>query len=110
MIQFQDLKMSNEAATKWANSSIDTKIVIRLAFSNFLGTPALIADYEDLSVTGGGINAKLFRLRIGYARFLLMFLELINEFIVLDFDLQDGDNEHLDRSPVAALPPTPAPP
>jgi hypothetical protein len=110
MIQFQDLKMSNEAAAKWANATIDAKIVIRLAFSNLLNKAELIADYENLSITGGVLNVELFRLRVRYANFLLMFLELMNEFIVLDFDLQDGESEHLDLSPIDALPPTPAPP
>lgn len=56
--------MSNEAAAKWANSSIDAQIVIRLSFSNLLSKPELIAYYEDLSVTGSGLNAQLFRLKI----------------------------------------------
>jgi hypothetical protein len=102
--------MSNEAANKWANSSIDAQIVIRISFSYLLSNPALIADYEDLSITGGGINAQLFRLRVGYVTFLLMFLEMIDDFVVLDFDLQDDESERLDRSSVSALPPTPAPP
>ena len=110
MVRFQDLQMSNEAAIKWASSSIDTQIVIRLSFSNLFSKPELIADYEDLSITGSGINAQLFRLRVGYVSFLLMFLEFINEFIILDFDLRDDENEHLDRSSVPALSPTPASP
>jgi hypothetical protein len=75
-----------------------------------LSKPELVANYEDLSITGAGLNVELFRLRVGYANVLLMFLELMNEFIVLDFDLQDGESEHLDLGPIDALPPTPAPP
>lgn len=37
-----------------------------------------------------------------------MFLDLINEFVVLDFDLRDDESEHLERSSVSTLPPTPA--
>ena len=104
--------MSNEAANKLATSTIDTRIVLNLAFSNLLSRPELVADYEDLSITAGGLNLQLFNFRIGYASFLLMIIDSIDDFIVLDFDVQDGDSVHLDRSLAVALPPpaTPAPP
>jgi hypothetical protein len=111
MIRFQDLRMSYEAKNKWAKASIDTQIVIRLAFADIIRRPELAAYYEDFSVTAGGLFLEIFIFRIGYAIFLLMMMEGLNEFIVLDFDLQDGDSAHLGPSPVAALPPpTLAPP
>jgi hypothetical protein len=112
MIRFQDLRMSNEAKNKWAKASIDTQIVIRMAFADIIRSPQLVAYYEDFSVTAGGLFLEFFIFRIGYAIFFLMMMEGLNEFIVLDFDLRDGDSADLGPSPVAALPPppTPAPP
>lgn len=112
MIRFQDLRMSNEAKNKWANAPIDTQIVIRMAFSDILRRPELVAYYDDFSVNAGGLFLEFFVFRVGYAIFFMMMMDGLNEFIVLDFDLQDGDSAHLGRSPVAALPPppTPAPP
>jgi hypothetical protein len=110
MIRFQDLKMSNEAQNKWAGSSIDTQIVTRMAFADIIKRPELVADYEDFSVNIGGLLLEFFRFRIGYAIFFLMMMDGSDEFIVLDFDFQDGDSAHVAHNPVAALPPPPAPP
>lgn len=110
MVRFQDLIMSNEAANKWANSAIDTQIVIKIAFYDILKRPELVADYADLNITTGDISIELFRFKIGYVIFVLMMMQGFDEFIVLDFDVQDGDSAHVEHS-VAALPlPTPAPP
>ena len=62
-------------------------------------------------MTVDGLFLEFFTFRIGYAIFFLMKMEGLDEFIVLDFDLQDGESAHLDRDPVVALPaPTLAPP
>ena len=107
MIRFQDLRMSNEAKNKWVKSSIDTRIVLNIAFSDILEKPELVAYYEDFSVKAGGVFLEFFIFRVGYAIFFLMIMEGLDEFIVLDFDLQDDDNAHLGLSSVAALPPPP---
>lgn len=85
--------MSHEAKNKLVKYSIAT----------------LVAYYEDFSVTAGELFLEFFIFRIGYAVFFLMMMEGLDEYIVLDFDLQDGDSTHHDRSPVAALPPLPTP-
>jgi hypothetical protein len=112
MIRFQDLQMSHEAKNKWAKATIDDQSVLQMTFSDILRRPELVAYYEDLSVTLGGILFEFFFFRIGYAIFFLMMMEGLGEFIVLDFGLQDGDSARLDdRMPLAALPlPAPPPP
>ena len=110
MIRFQDLQMSHEARNKWAKATIDTRIVLQMAFSDILRRPELVAYYEDFSVTLSGILFEFFIFRIGYAIFFLMMMEGFGEFIVLDFGLQDGDCGPFEGLPVAALPPPPTPP
>lgn len=111
MIRFQDLQMSHEAKQKWAKSTIDTRIVLQIAFSDILRRPELVAYYEDFSATLSGILFEFFIFRVGYAIFFLMMMEGVGEFIVLDFGLRDGDCGPFEGLPVAALPPpAPAPP
>ena len=69
-----------------------------------------MAYYEDFNVTVGGLFLEFFIFRIGYAIFFLMMMEGLDEYIVLDFDLQDGGSAHLGQGPIVALPPPPAPP
>jgi hypothetical protein len=47
MIRFQDLQMSHEAKSKWVKATIDTRIVLQMAFSDILRRPELVAYYED---------------------------------------------------------------
>jgi hypothetical protein len=80
-----------------------------MAFSDIIKRPELVADYKDLSVNIGGLLLEFFRFRIGYAIFFIMKMDGFGEFIVLDFDFQDGDSAYVAHNPVAALPP-PVPP
>ncbi len=100
MIRFQDLRIRDE----------NFQIVIRMAFYDILRRPQFIAYYEDFNVTVGGSFLGLFIFRIGYAIFFLMMMEGLDEYIVIDFDLQDGGSAHLGQGPFVALRPLLAPP
>lgn len=59
MIRFQDLQMSHEAKSNGAKATIDTRIVLQMAFSDIFRRPELVAYYEDFGVTLSGIFFEL---------------------------------------------------
>lgn len=110
MIRFQDLRMSHEAKNKWKKSTIDDKMILEMAFSDVIKRPELVGYYDEFSATLSGLSFEFFIFRIGYAAFFLMMIAGFDEFIVLDFGLQDGESARIDV-PFVPLPlPAPPPP
>jgi hypothetical protein len=91
MVCFQDLVMNNNAAEKWASSSIDIRVVLNMAFSDALMRPKLTTYYAERYVRLPDMTICLFGFRIGYASFILMLVDGTDEFIVVDFAYNDGD-------------------
>lgn len=106
MIGFQDLIMTNQAAQKWAASAKDAKIVLRIAFVQAMLRPEITADYAEYTLKTKELTVEFFSFRIGYATFLLMIMDDMDDFVVLDFDLQDGEATYAAERPVAG-PPSP---
>jgi hypothetical protein len=105
MVGFHELMMTNQAAQKWAASAKDAKIVLRIAFVQAMLRPELTTDYADYTLKTKDLMVKFFRFRIGYATFMLMIMDDLDEFIVLDFDLQDEEITFADERPAAPPPP-----
>jgi hypothetical protein len=97
MIPFQELMMTNEASQKWAASSREAKAVLRIAFFQALARPELTADYAEWKIEIPKTTVTFFKFRIGYATFMLMIMDKLDEYIVIDFDLQDEDTAYVDQ-------------
>jgi hypothetical protein len=92
VIRFQDLVMTNMAAEKWAACAIDIRVVLNISFADAMLRPELTTEYAERYVKLPDIIIKLTGFRIGYATFILMFIDGTDEYIAIDFDYNDGDD------------------
>ena len=79
MVGFHELMMTNQAAQKWAASAKDAKIVLRIAFVQAILRPELTTDYAEYKLKTKEFTVEFFSFRIGYATFLLMIMDSVNE-------------------------------
>jgi hypothetical protein len=105
MVGFHELTMTNQASQKWAVSAKDAKIVLRIAFAQAMLRPELTTDYAEYTLKTKGFTVEFFSFRIGYATFLLMIMDNMDDFVVLDFDLQDKEATYAAERPAASPPP-----
>ena len=105
MFRFHELMMTTRAAQKWATSAKDAKVVLRIAFVQAILRPELTADYAEYTLKAKDFTVQFFKFRIGYATFLLMLMDDLDEYIVLDFDLQDEDRTYAEERHAAPPPP-----
>jgi hypothetical protein len=83
--------MTDYASSKWNTCATDVQIVLRIAFLQALTKPQLAAEYTEWAVWHRRFFLQFYRFRIGYATFVLMYLDIIDEYIIVDFDFDDGD-------------------
>jgi hypothetical protein len=84
--------MTNIVAEKWAASAIDIRIVLNLAFAQAMLRLELATEYAERYVRFSDTDIKLIGSKIGYATFILMFIDGSDEFIAVDFGYDDGDD------------------
>jgi hypothetical protein len=110
MLGFEELVLTDIVKNKLEKWPIDIRVALRFAFTNATSKPEMVGDYADRrfetppttlrkgnkTFTLPKTVMEIYTFRIGYASFILLYIDWLPKFILLDlnFDDQEEATEH----------------